>query len=161
MFGRVLKGFEGFWVLRVIFAFNNRQDVWRQSLIPICLEFHCWPSRYLPARTRCEIYWKSTIKTPERRPWRRSGVFIVNFELTSHLVLVFLLLTLNMLMPTGEGSGLCLSHGLQGNDTALPLNLWVVKATLQLLLHRFSTFLFHKTAVVLYMNKDLKVFKLS
>ena len=35
------------------------------------------------------------IKTPERRQWRRSGVFIVNFEQISHLVLVFLLLTLN------------------------------------------------------------------
>ena len=31
-------------------------------------------------------------KTSERRP----GVFIVNFERISHLVLVFLLLTLNM-----------------------------------------------------------------
>ena len=38
-----------------------------------------------------EIYSKFTIKTPERR--RRSGVFIVNFEHISHLVLVFLLLT--------------------------------------------------------------------
>ena len=28
--------------------------------------------------------------------WRRSGIFIVNFEHISHLVLVFLLLTLNM-----------------------------------------------------------------
>ena len=28
--------------------------------------------------------------------WRRSGIFIVNFEFISHLVLVFLLLTLNM-----------------------------------------------------------------
>ena len=28
--------------------------------------------------------------------WRRSGVFIGNFECISHLVLVFLLLTLNM-----------------------------------------------------------------
>ena len=28
--------------------------------------------------------------------WRRSGVFIVNFENISHLVLVILLLTLNM-----------------------------------------------------------------
>ena len=28
--------------------------------------------------------------------WRRSGAFIVNFERISHLVLVFLLLTLNM-----------------------------------------------------------------
>ena len=47
-------------------------------------------------RTRCEIRSKLTMKTPERRQWRRSGVFIVNFERISHLVLVFLLLTLNM-----------------------------------------------------------------
>ena len=45
---------------------------------------------------RCEICSKLTIKTLERRNWRRSGVFIVNFEHTSPLVLVFLLLTLNM-----------------------------------------------------------------
>ena len=32
----------------------------------------------------------------ERRQWRRSGIFIVNFEHIPHLVLVFLLLTLNM-----------------------------------------------------------------
>ena len=31
-------------------------------------------------RTRREICSKLTIKTPERRHWRRSGVFIVNFE---------------------------------------------------------------------------------
>ena len=48
------------------------------------------------ARTRCELCSKLTIKTPERRQWRRSGVFIVNFEHISHLALVFLLLTLNM-----------------------------------------------------------------
>ena len=47
-------------------------------------------------RTRCEICSKLTIKTPERRQWRRSGIFIVNFEHISHHVLVFLLLTLNM-----------------------------------------------------------------
>ena len=47
-------------------------------------------------RTRCEICSKLTIKTPERCHLRRSGVFIVNFEHISHLVLVFLLLTLNM-----------------------------------------------------------------
>ena len=40
-------------------------------------------------------------KTPERGDWRRSGVFIVKFEHISRLVLVFLLFTLNMLMPTG------------------------------------------------------------
>ena len=46
-------------------------------------------------RTRCEICSKLTIKMPERRHWRHYGVFI-NFEHISHLVLVFLLLTLNM-----------------------------------------------------------------
>ena len=46
-------------------------------------------------RTRCEICSKLTVKIPERRQWRRSGIFIVNFEHISHLVLVFLLLTLS------------------------------------------------------------------
>ena len=46
-------------------------------------------------RTECEICSLSTIKTPERRQVYRSGVFIVNFEHILHLVLVFLLLTLN------------------------------------------------------------------
>ena len=36
-----------------------------------------------------------TVKTPERRQLRRSDVFIVNFEHSLHLFLVFLLLTLN------------------------------------------------------------------
>ena len=42
-------------------------------------------------RIRCEIYSKLTIKTPQRRHWCRSGVFIVNFEHISHLNLVLLL----------------------------------------------------------------------
>ena len=46
-------------------------------------------------RTRCEICSKLT-KIPERRHWRQSGIFIINFEHISHLVLVFQLLTLNM-----------------------------------------------------------------
>ena len=44
-------------------------------------------------RTRCEICSNLTIKTRERRQWRRSDILIVNFE---HIVLVFLLLTLKM-----------------------------------------------------------------
>ena len=44
-------------------------------------------------RTKCEICSKITIKIPERGQWRRSGIFIVNFEHISHLVLVFPLLT--------------------------------------------------------------------
>ena len=47
-------------------------------------------------RARREICSKLTIKTLERRQWRRYGVFNVNFEHISQLVLVFLLLTLNM-----------------------------------------------------------------
>ena len=50
-------------------------------------------------RTRCEICSNLTIKTPERRQWRHSGVFVVNFEHISHLVLVFLLLTLSRKIP--------------------------------------------------------------
>ena len=46
-------------------------------------------------RTRCEICSKLTVKIPERRQWHRSGIFIVNFEHISHLVLVFLLLNLS------------------------------------------------------------------
>ena len=49
--------------------------------------------------TSCEICSKLTTKTPERRHWRRFGVFIVNFEYISQLVLVFLLLTLNRQIP--------------------------------------------------------------
>ena len=47
-------------------------------------------------RTRCKLFSKLTIKIPERR----SGVFIVNFEHISH-ILVFLLLTLNTQFPVG------------------------------------------------------------
>ena len=47
------------------------------------------------SRTRCEICLKLTIKTPERRQQRRSGVFIVNSERVPHLLPVFLLLTLS------------------------------------------------------------------
>ena len=57
-------------------------------------------------RTRSAICSKLTIKTPERRQWSRSGVFIVNFEHISRLDLVFLSLTLNMKMPTRY----CRSH---------------------------------------------------
>ena len=46
-------------------------------------------------RTRCEICSELTIKKPERCQWSCSGVFILNFEQFSHLVLVFLELTLS------------------------------------------------------------------
>ena len=46
-------------------------------------------------KKRCGKCSKLTMKTPDRR----SGVFIVNFEHISRLVLVFLLLTLKMELP--------------------------------------------------------------
>ena len=52
-------------------------------------------------KTRREICSKITIKTPERHQWRCSGVFIVNFERISHLIIVFLLLGWGRQMPTG------------------------------------------------------------
>ena len=73
----------------------------------------CGPSPPFPAniylfkvsnrntRKRCEICSNVAIKTPERRHWCRSGVFIVNFEQISHRFLVFLLLTLSMLLCAG------------------------------------------------------------
>ena len=48
------------------------------------------------SRIRCEICSKLTIKTSEGRHWRRSDVFIVDFEHMAHFALVFVLLTLNM-----------------------------------------------------------------
>ena len=53
-------------------------------------------------RARSKICSKLTIKTPERRQWCRSGVFIVNFGQILHLLLVFLLLTLNRYMSAGS-----------------------------------------------------------
>ena len=55
---------------------------------------HLLPSQHLPAL-------KLSIETLEQGVkyvlhWRRSGVFIVNLKHISHLVLVFLLLTLTM-----------------------------------------------------------------
>ena len=47
------------------------------------------------SRSRGEICSKLTIKTPERLYCYRSGIFIINFEYISHLVLAFLLLTLS------------------------------------------------------------------
>ena len=41
-------------------------------------------------RTRCEVCSKFTIKTPEKHNWHCSGVFTVNSEHISHLLLVFL-----------------------------------------------------------------------
>ena len=53
-------------------------------------------------KIRCEICSKLTRKTPKRRQWRFSCVFIINFEQISHLFLVFLLLTLSRYTQAGK-----------------------------------------------------------
>ena len=61
-------------------------------------------------RIKFEICPNLKIKTIKQRQWCRSGVFIVNFEHISHLVLVFLLVTLSRQMSTGiEGIGCSVS----------------------------------------------------
>ena len=71
---------------------------------PRCSNFSWW---LLPAgncmfkvnnrntRARRKTCSALTIKTPERRQWRGSGGFIVNFQHISHIVPMFLLLTLS------------------------------------------------------------------
>ena len=64
------------------------------------LLFTCSKAGYRNTTKRCEICSKLTIKNPEQRQWRHSGV-IVNFEHILHLFLPFLLLALNKLMVAG------------------------------------------------------------
>ena len=78
------------------------RSIW-ESTTPPCMDYtttdpagiYLFKVNNRNTRTRREICSKLTIKTPEQCHWLCSGVFIVNFEHISHLVLVFLLLTLN------------------------------------------------------------------
>ena len=56
----------------------------------------CSKSTIKPLEEGVKICSKLTIKTPEQRQWRRSGVFNVKFEHIFRLPLVFLLFTLSM-----------------------------------------------------------------
>ena len=81
--------------------FSERCQIWfRASLkaIPFTIPAgnYMFKVNNRNTRTRCEICSKLTIKIPERCHWRRSGILIANFGHILHLVLVFLLLTLNM-----------------------------------------------------------------
>ena len=78
-------------------------------LAPSFLLIQCCPANiYLFKVTnktiekRCKICSKLTIKTPKRPHGRCSGVFIINFELVSHIFHpVFLLMTLNKCQLVG------------------------------------------------------------
>ena len=72
--------------------FCKKKKLHQAPLLPI---FTCSKSTKEILEKCCEIYVKLPIKTPERCQLRHSDAFIVNSENTSHLFLVFLLLTLN------------------------------------------------------------------
>ena len=59
--------------------------------------------------------------------WRRSGVFIINFEhfhpYTQHINLVFLFITLNMYLPTGRKCFFCINILYPGSHKILILKL--------------------------------------
>ena len=51
-----------------------------------------------------KICYKLTIKIPERRKRRRCGLFIVNFEQISNIILVFPLSILHKETPAGKSN---------------------------------------------------------
>ena len=63
--------------------------------------FNLLKDKFAKARTICEICSKLTIKTLEPRQWGLSCVFIVNFELSLHIILLAVLVTLNKKIPGG------------------------------------------------------------
>ena len=74
---------------------KKEKQIWKnnKNLPELCI-----PTKtYLTAQTLRKVrnmFKFNREKTPEQSQWRRSGVFIVNFEHISHLFLVFFLLTL-------------------------------------------------------------------
>ena len=77
------------------------------------------------SRKMCEIFWKLTIKTTQRRQWRCSGVFIVNFKHILHLFVMFLLLTLSkQILAEYNVNSSYLAHSSQCNITSPPENSW-------------------------------------
>ena len=57
---------------------NSSGRLWAISAFPVGI--YLLKANAISTRTRCEICSKLTIKTPEWCQWRRSGVFIVNFD---------------------------------------------------------------------------------
>ena len=73
------------------------------SLTAITQSSHSWQSHVQSWQwklwNKVETCSKLTTKKPERRYWRSSGVFIVNFKHNLHLILMCILLTSRREMP--------------------------------------------------------------
>ena len=93
--------------MQVVLALACRWKIKETTTVKICSRYwwrhwNCLPTNiYLFSfnneitRKWCEICSKLTIKTPERRHCRHSGVSTVNFEHLSHLFLAYLLFTMD------------------------------------------------------------------
>ena len=64
-------------------------------LYPVRITENLWFSNVFRGHRKIPLEWKRMIIQSSKVAWRRPGIFIVNFEHISHLVLVFLLLTLS------------------------------------------------------------------
>ena len=78
-----------------LFVFRLSKSILVERIPAIPGGIYLLKVNYGNTRARCEMCLELTIKTTERRQWRRSVVFIVNFHHIPHLVLVFLFLTLS------------------------------------------------------------------
>ena len=89
-YGPKKQNMDAFYAVKAIFSCIL------DSFFPTPADIYLLKVNNRNTRARCEICSKLTINTPERRLWRCSDVFSVNFEHISYLVLVSLPLTLNM-----------------------------------------------------------------
>ena len=92
--GAVIPGFLFQFADRPLIISWNRIMEWRRK-VPYPADIYLFKVNKRNTRARCEICSKLTIKTSEWYQWRRSGVFVANFEHISHHDLVFVLLTCN------------------------------------------------------------------
>ena len=100
---RYLDNFHAFlmWKIKILVYINSRVFV---VIVTICwfpAGIYLFKVNSKNTIKRCEICSKLRIKTPERRHWLHSSVFIVKFQNISHIFPVFLLLNLNSWMFAG------------------------------------------------------------
>ena len=69
-------------------SFYVFREYWRRPVTwsNILANIYLFKFNNRETRKKSEMYSKLTIKTPDRRQWRLSGVFIVNFEHISHSI---------------------------------------------------------------------------
>ena len=91
----------------------------------------------------CEICSKLIIKTSERHHSTHCNIFIVDFEQISHVILMFLLLTLSKWMPAG-----LVSFSEVAAQVNYKIRLWC-KVTKERLIHKYFSI---EIPCVLYFN---------